>query len=306
MNIVRELDELWAASTFADAAARTEQLCGVLPLLDLFNDDPYGLAEQVRDRRRIAALGLFTPNALFALAYPTIRAIRDGDQIVLDGRFRYAVARADVSLVDIELEDQTRLALLPHTLEGVRVHGAGHAEDWGWGELTGAVLQARALSRPVSWVADGPLVRTLDDYGWEFARRSSSWTTRIIADLRRVLANTGVGTEALSTSQYIAHELSKLEIEISLAASAARFGPAFKGEEPGGQAMAAVLLSCTDLLRRSVRVAEDLNTELGLWPIPGADTDWPAASIHAYFGGRRMLESELARRMGLVRPETSA
>ncbi|MEU3556119.1 hypothetical protein [Streptomyces fragilis] len=313
-DLRRYLDGLWEKEPFVHAAAWTEHLCGVLPLLDLFPDashdpqEPRRLVEGVRTGALLAALGLFTPNTHFAPSLPAVRAERvPGLGLTLEGRFRYASPQADLSLVPLRVagEEQLRLVLLPHTHDGLRTYGAGRATEPGWGELTGAVVQEAELSHPVTWDLDGPLVRVLDSYGWEFARRSVTWSARVIADLRRSLAATGSGTEALSTSQYLAHELSKLEIEISLAAAAASFGAELKGEEPGGQSAAAVLLAATDLLTRTARVVEDMSTELGLTPSPCAADSWPAGQIQGYFGGRRMAESQLARRMGLV-PEAVA
>ncbi|UED83204.1 hypothetical protein [Streptomyces profundus] len=302
-DLTRRLDEVWAAEPFAEAAARTEHLCAVLPLLDLFEHDPYDCAAAVRAGQQRAALGLFTPNAPFAVTEPTLRARPVGAGLTaLTGRFRYADGAAEITLATVwSEEDETlRLALLPHTLAGVRLFGAGRAADRGWGEATDAALDGRALSRPVSWRPDGPLVPVLDAYAWEFSRRSVTWSAKVVADLRRALANTGEGTGALSTSQYLAHELSRLEIELSLAAAAASFGAEFKGEPPGGESVGAVLAAGTELLWRTVRIAEDLSTELGLVPGPVAEEGWPADVVQASFGGRRMVEGELARRMGLV------
>jgi hypothetical protein len=302
-----ELDEVWAAGPFAEAAARTEHLCAVLPLLELFAHDPDGDIARVRSGERRAALGLFTPNSRFAPSVPTVRAERaGGNRLTLTGRFRYAAKGAELSLVTLRSADRDtlRLALLPHTLDGLRPYGAGRAGAWGWAELDGATVEERALSRPVSWAPEGPLVPVCDAYAWEFSRRSVTWSARVVADLRRELALTGGGTEALSTSQYLAHELTTLEIEISLAAALASFGADFKSEKPGGTSVAAVLLASTDLLHRTVRVAEDMSTELGLENNPAGAADWPADAVQACFGGRRMAESELARRMGLVPEDT--
>jgi hypothetical protein len=280
------------AAAFTDAAAAVEHANGILPLLDLFPADVDGLLTSVRHRRLAAGLALFTPNALFDMTRPALRGVREGDRVVLDGRFRFADERTELSVVDVALDGVTRLALLPH--ETVDVAGT-------WGETVGVVLPVHGLSVPVSWAPGSRLMSTFDGYAWEFARCCTAWSATVVSDLRRVLAITGVGAEALSTSQYVAHELSKLEIEILLAGAASGFGPEFKAEPPGGQRAAAVLLSGTDLLARTVAVTENLAASLGLRQAPCRDTGWPGASVHAWFGGRRMVERELARRMGLVR-----
>lgn len=297
------LDRIWETRPFAVAAALTEQVHGVLPLLDSFAAGA-PLLDDIRAGHVTASLGLFTPNALLSLTAPAVRADRDGDRTLLHGRYRYATQDAEASVVPVRLDGATRLALVTHDAAGVRLHGAGRAAGWGWAELDGA--PAAALSRPVGWAPGGELTAALDAYAWAFARRALAWPARVVADLRRALARAGEGVEALSTSQYLAHELSKLEIEISLASAAARFGAGFKTEEPGGQAALATLLSTVDLIRRTARTAEDMATELGLEHSPAgvADrpdaADWPDAALQAYFGGRRVVENELARRMGLV------
>lgn len=298
----QQLDEVWESGPFAEAAARTEHLCAVLPLLDLFPHDPGGHVSRVRSGGVRAALGLFTPNSEFALPLSPVLAERTDDgRLTLTGRLRYAVGDAELSLVPVRARDGdvTRLALLPHTLDGLRRYGAGRADGWGWVGLDRVTVDQDALSQPVSWAPGGPLAAVLDAYAWEFSRRSLTWSARVVADLRRELALTGDGTEALSTSQYLAHELSRLEIEISLAAALASFGADFKGEEPGGTSVAAALLAATDLLHRTVRVAEDMSTELGLEDSAAGAVGWPADAVQAWFGGRRMAGSELARRMGL-------
>ncbi|MFJ8005327.1 hypothetical protein [Streptomyces fagopyri] len=295
------LDDVWATAPFGEAAARMEHQCAVAPLLNLFDKDPHGFVEGIRTGRLRAALGLFTPNARFSLSHPTVTAVRDGVDVLLDGRYRYAGEWADVAFVPLAIDGEVRLALLPHSPEA-RHSDTSPADGYGWRVLSGVRLAAHALSRPVTFDADGPLAAVLDAFGWQFSRGSAELCARVVADLRRTLARSGEGTEALSTSQYVAHELSRLEIEISLASRAASLGAVFKNEGPGGQSAASVLLACTGLLWRTARMAEDLTTELGL-PATDSGTGLTTASLQAYFGGRRMVEGELARRMGLLNPE---
>lgn len=295
------LDKVWTRYPLALAAAVTEQVCGVLPLLDSFDGtDSSGLIQRIRAGRITAALGLFTPNAHFALPVPSVRAVEEGGRLVLDGRYRYAYERADVSLVAVGLSGEVRLVLLRHDADAVRPRGSGRTTGGGWAELDGVVIEPSALSRPVSWAPDGTLSAVLDDYAWAFSRRAISRPARVLAELRRVLATTGEGIEALSTSQYLAHELSRLEIEVSLTSAAARLGPEFRGDGPGGQSAFSVLLSCVDLLRRVAAVAADMTTELGLRGDPTQALAGSVDILQAYFGGRRMVENELARRMGLA------
>jgi hypothetical protein len=285
-------DRVRDSRSYLENVLAAERRCGVLPLLDLFDADPDGLVAGVRDRRLVAGLGLFTPNAGLDWTDPTVRARREGDHVLLDGRFRFVDERAALSLVLVALEGRLRLALLPHRHGGVLVSGT-------WGEVTGASLRIASLSRPVSWTAGGPLARMFENYAWEFVGEATAWSATVIADLRRVLAVTASSGEPFSTSQYLAHELTRLEIEVLQAGTAARFGAAFQAESSGGQAVVAVLLSATDLVRRTVAVAEELTAELGLRRSPATDGRWPGSAVGLFFGGRRMVERELARRMGL-------
>ncbi|MCX4409549.1 MULTISPECIES: hypothetical protein [unclassified Streptomyces] len=278
-------------------AAAVEHRHGVLPLLDLFDEDPDGLLAAVRRGAVRAALGLFTPNARFSVEAAAVDAARDGGQTVLTGRFRYADPHATAVVVPVALPGEVRLALLPDTLGGGRLFGAGR----GWAELDGAVFPARALSRPVTWKPDGALSAAYDGCAQRFAPLAAAFSARAIADLRRELARTGAGQDALSTSQYTSHELSRLEIATALAAAACTAPP---GTQPlTGPSAAALLLAAVDALHRTLDLADNLSTELGLAAAPTLRDPSSTATVRAFFGGRRMVEGELARRMGLNPPQ---
>lgn len=285
---------------FADAAAAIEHEHAVVPLLDLFDADFQGLHAAVRTGELRAALGLFTPNARFSARAAALTGIQEGDRVTIEGRVRRADTPSDVTLIAVATGELTRLALLSHSLPGVHVHGAS---DTGRGSghlvVEKASLPLTALSRPVSWDGEGELVTVLDAFAWQFARHAAGFGIRLIGDLRRVLAATGEGREALSTSQYTSHEISRLEIEATLASAAAAHGAGLKGMAGGGQAVTAVLLACLDVLRRSTALADDLCAEFGLPPVAGFDAS-ASAVARTFFGGRRMVEGELAHRMGLT------
>ncbi|WP_156755625.1 hypothetical protein [Actinokineospora pegani] len=280
-----------AGRSFTEVAADLEAEHTIHPLLALFAEDE--LVGRVRSGATSAAVGLFRPNALFSLSQNPLQGIRDGADVVLDGGFQLTAPGAEVALVAVALDGGVRLALLPSDAAGVRVDG-------GVGAAVGAVLRGDALSEPVSLTEAGPVRAALADHAWRFAAFGARWCAGVIADLRRTLAVTGAGVRALSTSQYLAHELSKLEIEVNLAGLAAEHGAGSRAEATGGQAVAAVLLACTDLLHRTVVVAEDMTADLGLADTPVTRPGWPGRAVLAHFGGRRMVEAELARRMGLV------
>jgi hypothetical protein len=296
----QSLAAVWASAPFAVAGAVTEHLLGVLPLLDFWECRSSPTLAAVRDGALPTALGLFTPNSRLTMAIPAVAARWSGGHAVLDGRLRFGFEAARASVVTGGFDDGLRLCLLVHDAPGVRIGAAGQAPGSGWADLTGAIVDADLVSRPVSWDRAGPLARAVDGYAWAYADNAARHAARVVADLRRTLAATPTSAEVLSTAQFLAHELTRLEIELSLLATAAGFGPGFRGEAPGGEAVAAVLTACTDLTYRTACIAEDFATELGLAPLHGGDPSWSAATIQAHFGGRRMVAAELGRRMGLL------
>ncbi|MET8910016.1 hypothetical protein [Micromonospora sp. NPDC004551] len=277
-----------------DAAAVLEHACGVRPLLDLLSEATHPTVTAVRAGDLPCALALFTPDATLALPAPGVRARHDADGIVLDGRYRYGNPAAAAALVLVEAADGPRLCLVRHDEPGVRTAGP---DGWGWADVAGVSVDPALLSRPVSWDPGGPLLTAVDAYAWAYVPVAAAHAAEAVAQLRRELADPAVGV--LAASQYLAHELTRLDIELALLTSAARFGPRLRGEEPGGTAAAAVLTACATLTHRTAQVAADFATELGVPGSPAADPGWRTA-VQAPFGGRRMAEGELARRMGLL------
>ncbi|MFC0031671.1 hypothetical protein ACFFMM_19305 [Micromonospora chaiyaphumensis] len=277
-----------------EAVAVLEHACGVRPLLDLLDEPAHPTVTAVRAGDLPGALAVFTPDATLALPVPAVRARRGADGIVLDGRYRYGNPAAAAALVLVEAADGPRLCLVRHDDPGVRTTGT---DGWGWADLSGATVDPALLSRPVSWDPAGPLLAALDAYAWAYVPVAAAHAVEAVAQLRRELADPAAGV--LAASQYLAHELTRLDIELALLASAARFGPRLRGEGPGGTAAAAVLTACATLTHRTAQVAADFATELGVPGGPAANPAWRTA-VQAPFGGRRMAEGELARRMGLL------
>ncbi|MGV9214455.1 hypothetical protein ACTFTM_21560 [Micromonospora sp. RB23] len=277
-----------------DAVAVLEHACGVRPLLDILPGVAHPTVGAVRAGDLPCALALFTPDATLSLTVPVVRARRGADGIVLTGRYRYGNPAASAALVLVEAADGPRLSLVRHDLPGVRTTGT---DGWGWAEVAGVTVDEMLLSRPVSWDPAGPLLTAIDAYAWAYVPVAAAHAAEAVARLRRELADQAV--EVLVASQYLAHELTRLDIELALLASAARFGPGLRGGGPGGIAAAAVLTACATLTHRTAQVAADFATELGVPGGPAADPAWRTA-VQAPFGGRRMAEGELARRMGLL------
>jgi hypothetical protein len=297
------IEELCERLPFAAVAAVLEHLAGVVPLLGLFPADPGGTAERVRQGGLLAALGLFTPNARFSTLASPVQARRAGGGVVLTGRARYACEAARASLVSVDVEGEHRLWLVPHDLAGVTVTGAGRAAGWGWLAVREAVVQEEELSEPVDRASDGRMVGAVDACAWLHARAVAARCARDVRRLRRALAGTGSGCGVLSTSQLVAHELTRLEIEIGLLAAAAGFGPGFADEAPGGARTMAVLCAAANVLHRTARLGEEITTALGVALDQDGHGDEPAAvaDADAHFGGRWMVEGELGRRLGLAR-----
>ncbi|MEV0407211.1 hypothetical protein [Actinoallomurus sp. NPDC050550] len=281
--------------SFPDAATVLEHTTGVLPLLDLFDPTDHPLPDAVRRGASPCALALFTPGMELSPRVPSVRARSVGDRVVLDGRHRYGNAAVEAVLVQVGFGDGLRLCLVSHDHPAVSVGGGGAGEGWGWAESAEAVIDSRLVSPPVTWDAGSPVVAALDAYTWSYVTLAVAHAASVVAGLRRVLAVPSGDTAPLSGSQFLAHELSRLDIELSLLAELARLGPRLRGPDRGGTSAAAALAACTRLTQRTARIAADFAAELGL-----ARPDvWPAAA-HAHFGGRRMAEAELARRMGLL------
>ncbi|MBW4721870.1 hypothetical protein [Saccharothrix obliqua] len=267
---------------FVVAAAANEHLNGVRPLLAEFRDHPTLVA--ARAGRLPTALAAFTANAALAWGEPAVHAREEGGRVVLAGRFRVAFPGA-AAVVVTGFADGTRLCLVDLTARGVVVGDAG------WVDVTDVVVDPALVSGPVR-VADpgGPLLRAIDTCAWAYAGIAWRHATAVVADLRRVLAATATSGPVFSTSQLLAHELTRLDIELSLLGDAlGEHGS--RVVEVGGEAVVAVLAAATDLVHRTGAVAADLVADLGL----------PAGPVtpDGYFGGRRMVEAELARRMGV-------
>jgi hypothetical protein len=287
---------------FMVAVAVTEHRSAVIPLLTLLAGG-HPTVTAVRAGTRPTALALFTPGAALTRREPALRANRSSDEFVLSGRFRYGFPAATASLVavtdDTGPPGSMRLCLLCHDTAGVRVHGGGPGPEWGWAEVSDARVSDDLVSPPVSWDPDGPLVPVVDRYAWSYARLARAHAQRVVGDLRRALASAPPTMAALSTSQFLAHEVTRLEIELSLLGAAVHFGPDLRAEPPGGPAVAAVLAAVADLLYRMARTVDDYIAELGVAPVLAADPSWSAASVQAPFGGRRSVETEVAHRLGL-------
>lgn len=155
-----------------------------------------------------------------------------------------------------------------------------------------------AMSPPLTKREMSALTGAVDSYAWVYADTVQRHAARVVADLRRALVNAGVGSQPLSASQFLAHELTRLDIELAMLGEAVQLGAGFRAEPAGGQAVAAVLAACIDLAYRTAVVCEDFVAQLGLPPAP--DASWTSEDVQAHFGGWRMAEAELARRMGLL------
>ncbi|MEK8173938.1 hypothetical protein NKH77_48400 [Streptomyces sp. M19] len=286
----RLLDRIWSTEPFARAAARTEHLCGCCRCWRCSTrtrSASWRTCATASARPRSGC----SPQRAVLLPASALSGIRDGERVLLDGGSGTPSGTPRWCWSPYGSTGNGGSPAAAH-----RRRRTGHGPGWARRAPPGCRC-GRCPGRSAGAGRDAD--RRTRRLRLGVLRRALAVAARHVADLRRALAATGAGTDALSTSQYLAHEISKVEIELSLAAAAAALGPDLKGEGPGGQSAAAVLLSCADLLPRVGRLVADMAGELGLSPAPGAADGW-ADAVPAHLGGPRLAGGELARRMGLL------
>jgi len=268
------IEEDWAA---------LEHRLGVLPLLGAFFAPGAELAEVVAGRK-LGALGLFTPTP--EPGWGTVAGVAaepSGGGAVLHGAVRLPSAAADGSLVLVRLaEAEHRLAWLDHGAPGVERRGPMPQQIPCWLQIDGATAGPALLSRPVTLAQDGELVRHLEAYASAWAAAAAGCARDGVRALRRAARLAG-----FQASQLVAQGITEVEIEADLTASAVR--------RTGGLAVAAA--AARTLGAVAARTAE-------LRDVFGLDVDGPlaqgsAGALTAFLGGSLLLESALARHLGI-------
>lgn len=263
-----------------------EHRLGVLPLLEAFFE-PRGALDDVIAGRKRGALGLFTPTAEPGWAAAALAGEASGDGMRLRGDVRLAHSRADGSIVPVRgSSTEFRLAWLDHGAPGVERRGgcAGGpvAEGPCWLRVEGAEVGPACLSRPVSPAPDGELAHRLAAYASGWAEAAVRCAREGLRALRRAARTSG-----FQASQLVALEITEVEIETDLTAAAV--------ERTGGLAVAA---AAARTLAAVAAKAEELRDSFGL-EVEGSLSDGSAKVLTAFLGGPLLLESQVARALGL-------
>ncbi|HYO11763.1 MAG TPA: hypothetical protein VE685_01035 [Thermoanaerobaculia bacterium] len=266
--------------------AAIEHRLGVLPLLDAFFE-PRGALDDVVAGRKLGALGLFTPTPEPGWGAGAIAGERSGEGILLRGDVRLPYPAADGSIVLVRLGDaEHRLAWLDHGAPGVERRGSRSGGPVGhgpcWLHIDGATAGPDLVSRPVRLTEDGELWRCLETYASGWASAAASCARDGVRALRRAARTSG-----FNASQLVALGITEVEIEADLTAAAV--------QRTGGLAVA---VAAGRTLRAVAAKTEELRDVFGL-EIDSLLATGSTKILTAFLGGSLLLESELARALGI-------
>jgi hypothetical protein len=293
------------ASSLAEEWAAREHRSGVLPLIERFFAARKAFAEVAAGRVR-GALGLFTPAAEPGWEAAAVAGEPAGGGLLVRGDVRLPGPTARGSIVLARLPDAThRLAWVDHDAPGVEWRGARTGGPPGdgpcWLHIEGAAIGTELVSRPVTLAPDGELAQLLVDYAGVWAKAAASCARDGVRALRRAAR-----MAAMQTSQLVALGITEVEIEADLTCRAA--------QEPGGRLAAlAVAVAAARILLAVAATTGELRDSFGLEvegpfgsSAPGANgadgangAGGSARSLTAFLGGPLLLESELARALGI-------
>jgi hypothetical protein len=291
--VPEQIGGLMSSLPAVEAFAAVEHRFGVLPLIGAFF-----ASEGVVAGRRLGALGLFTPTPALGWEAAALAGEMAGGGLTLRGVVRLPGSGSGGALVLARLEGgELRLVWLDPDAPGVGRAGSrngGPAREGfpAWLVLAGAGIDPSLVSRPV---ALAELRSHLESYAGVWALAAAACAADGIRALRRAARTHGHGGTAFSAAQRIALGITELEIEAELAAAAARQHHEL-GIEGGGLALAAA--AARTLAGLAGKTAE-LRDREGLVVDGPFALDGPARVLTAYLGGSAMIESELARALGL-------
>ncbi len=297
-SVREQVEGLMSRLPAAEACAVVEHLFGVLPLLDGFFELRGAVAEMASGPE-LGSLGLFTPTPEPGWAAAAVAAEPAGEGLLLRGEVRIPGPASGGSIVLARLADgEHRLAWIDHGAPGVERRGSrtgGPVRDGSpcWLALEGAAAGPDRVSRPVTPVPGSDLFRHLESYAGVWALAASLAARDGVRALRRAARLNGHQGTAFSVSQTVAMDIAGVEIEMELTLAAAQRHLA-SGEE-GSLAVAAA--AARTLAAVAARTAE-LRDLLGL-EIDGPLAGGSAAALSAFLGGPLMIESELARALGI-------
>lgn len=284
-----------SAPPLAEGWAALEHRFGVLPLIETFFASREALAEVAAGRMR-GALGLFTPApepgwGAAAIAGEPCESPAEG-ALILRGDVRLPGPTADGSIVPVRLPDgEHRLAWVDHGAPGVERRGSRTGGEVGdgpcWIHIDGARVGPDCVSRPVTLAPDGELSRHLAAYAGVWAAAAAVSARDAVRALRRAAR-----TAAFQTSQLVALGITEVEIEADLTFAAVQRHPGNGLDELIVAAAAARTLAAV------AAKTEELRDACGL-EIDGPLTAASARTLTAFLGGQLLLESELARALGI-------
>jgi len=297
-SVREQVEGLMSRLPAAEACAVVEHLFGVLPLLDGFFE-PRGAVAEVASGPELGSLGLFTPTPEPGWAAAAVVGEPAGEGLLLRGEVRIPGPASGGSIVLARLAGgDHRLAWIDHGAPGVewrgsRTGGPVRAGFPCWLALEGAAAGPDRVSRPVTPAPGSDLFRHLESYAGVWALAASLAARDGVRALRRAARLNGHHGTAFSASQTVAMDIAGVEIEMELTLAAAQRHLA-SGEE-GSLAVAAA--AARTLAAVATRTAE-LRDLVGL-EIDGPLADGSAATLSAFLGGPLMIESELARALGI-------
>jgi len=267
----------------AAALAVVEHRFGVLPLAGAFFE-PQGWIEELAAGRRVGALGLFTPTPELRWG-AAVEGEPAGKGLLLRGEVRIASPAADGTVVLARTGPEHRLVWLDHSTAGVErsgSRGGGTVCDDSpcWLAISGTAAGADRVSRPVTPGPGGDLFRSLETYAGLWAHAAAICAGHGVRALRRAARITG-----LNASQRVAMDITEVEIETELTATAIRLGA-------GG--LAAATAAARILAAVAAKTGE-------LRDLAGLDVESPldGPTLTAFLGGPLMLENELGCALGI-------
>lgn len=276
----------------AAALAVVEHRYGVLPLAGAFFE-PRGWIEELAAGRKLGALGLFTPAPELRWGAP-VEGEPAGKGLLLRGEVRIASPAADGTIVLARAGGEHRLAWLDHRAarierRGSRKGGAVCDDAPCWLVLEGVAVGPDRVSRPLAALG-GDLFRHLEAYAGVWAHAAAICAGHGVRALRRAARTTGRPGRAFSASQRVAMDITEVEIEAELTATAVRLG----SEGLVAATAAARTLAAVVARTQELRDLAGLEIESPL--------DGPA--LTAFLGGPLMLENELGHALGIPEAQT--
>ncbi len=294
-SATEQVESLISRLAPVEAFAAVEHLFGVRPLVDAFFARGSGVAPE----GGLGALGLFTPTPALGWAAAAVEGEPTPGGLLLHGEIRTPNPDADAALILVRLATgEYRLAWLDYDAPGV---------EWresraGWHTLDGSRVGEDLMSPPLA-LAD--LYEPLEAYAALWALAAGLCAAEGVRALRRAARTTARRGTAFNTSQLLAMGITEVEIEAELALLAARQHRQIVVTDEPASGLALATAAARVLAAVAARTAE-LRDQMGL-PVDGPFADERTARIlMASFGGAAMLESELARALGIPAGEGHA